>query len=484
MRTIVACIYLSCVAHSAFADQSTDKLRQEFEVYKAASEARIDSLENQLTNRTDLTEAEIEGLRKLNERGTFDFEFHGYLRAGYGIDGQGNAQAAFQAPNAESKYRLGNEAETYLETTFLTKTPPETTGSKDKTFETQIRLAYSIPSGNNANYESTFSLREAYGTAGGLMEDNPTATWWAGQRFYSRIQVHMTDYWYRDMSGYGGGIENVAIGDTMKIGLAWIGGSIDKLNSDGTVIANPGGQLRKDNVDLSLTEISSFGGEFRALLTYAYFDGDSIENTVGTTKSTNTVESSHGGAINLFQINEFDNGIQNLAVVQYGFASAYNFKAVLGVPTGFSVPAAGSIDTSDWRQFRFIEDISYSNNKKISASATALYQHTYLGDVPMNVVQWTSLGVRPVYHFNRHYSLATEAGWDYTNQKGGDSGSLFKLTFAPQITPEMSVLSRPALRLFFTYAWWSDAFEGQVGSITHANETAGMSAGVQLETWW
>jgi len=476
-------VFLAALPVSA--DESTEQLRQEFESYKRASETRIQTLENQISNRTDLTEDEITAIRKLNDRATLDFEFHGYLRSGYGIDGHGNAQVAFQAPNAESKYRLGNEAETYLETVFLAKTPPETTGSKDKKFETQIRLAYSIPNSNNAQYDSTFSLREAYGIAGGLIADNPTATWWAGQRFYSRIQVHMSDFWYRDMSGYGGGMENIQIGDSAKVGLAWIGGSIDTLDSDGTVFVNPDGQLRKDNLDLSLTEIALLGGEFRALLTYSHFNGDVLESSPGV---TNNVKSSHGAAVNLFQINNFDNGIQNLAVVQYGLGPAYNFRAELGLPTGFgpgNTPGnGGTIETEDFRQFRFIEDITYDAGKKVSASACALYQYSYLGNVPMNTVQWGSLGIRPVYHFNRHYSLATEAGWDYTDQKDGESGSLFKLTFAPQITPEMSVLSRPALRMFFTYAWWSDDFINMVGTPTHTGETHGLSAGVQLETWW
>ena len=480
MRVLCLLIALSVVS-TTLAAENPDQLRKEFDAYKTQTEARIAALESQVTNRTDLTQQEVEGLRMLNERGTLDFEFHGYLRAGYGVDGHGNAQVAFQAPNAESKYRLGNEAETYLETAFIAKTPPETTGSKDRKFETQIRLAYSIPNSNNANYDSEFSLREAFGTASGLIEGNPTATWWAGQRFYSRIQVHMTDFWYRDMSGYGGGIENVALGDdAAKLGLAWIGGSIDTLNSDGTVFANPDGQLRKDNIDLSITEVDSLGGEFRALLTYSYFNGDVVESAT----STNQVGNSHGLAMNLFQINEFDNGIHNLAALQYGVGPAYNFKALLALPLGFPTGYTGDIDTADFQQFRFIEDVTFDAGEKISASATALYQYSYLGDVPMDTVQWTSLGVRPVYHFNRNYSIATEAGWDYTDQKDGKSGSLFKLTFAPQITPEMSVLSRPALRAFFTYAWWSDDFQGLVGSPTHIADTEGLSAGVQLETWW
>ncbi|MDF7799854.1 carbohydrate porin [Pontiellaceae bacterium B1224] len=483
MRTLVTFLWISCLVISTLADESTDKLRQEFLAYKTASDARIQSLEDQLTNQTSLTQSEIEGLRMLNERGTFDFEFHGYLRSGYGIAANGASQVTFQAPNANAKYRLGNEAETYLETTFMAKTPEDITGSPDKKFTTILTMAYAVETANSGNFDTQLSLREAYGKAEGLIPDNPTATWWAGQRFYSRIQVHMTDFWYRDMSGYGGGIENVTIGDdAMRLGFAWIGGSIDELNANGT-IATPGTVFRKDSFDLDLTKISSLGGEFRTQLTYSYFHGQTVDTGGG-----NTVEltDSHGASINLFQINEFENGINNTAVLQLGYGAAFNFLGQMTMPNGVdltTVPNGTVFDTEDIQQVRFVEDLIYDNGGKVSASATAVYQYSD-ANIPMGQVHWTSLGVRPVYHFDRNYSIATEAGWDYTDQKDGESGSLFKLTFAPQITPQMSVLSRPALRLFFTYAWWSNEFEGQVGTPAYSTDTAGFSTGIQLETWW
>src|SRR5258706_4007620 len=47
------------------------------------------------------------------------FEFHSYFRSGYGLNSKGGAQVAFQAPGADAKYRLGNEAETYGEFIFV-----------------------------------------------------------------------------------------------------------------------------------------------------------------------------------------------------------------------------------------------------------------------------------------------------------------------------------------------------------------------------
>ena len=53
-------------------------------------------------------------IKKLEEE-VKAFEFHGQFRAGYGLNSKGGQQVAFQAPGADAKFRLGNEAETYAE---------------------------------------------------------------------------------------------------------------------------------------------------------------------------------------------------------------------------------------------------------------------------------------------------------------------------------------------------------------------------------
>jgi len=40
--------------------------------------------------------------------GDLGFRFHGYLRSGFGVDGDGKGQQPFIAPLAGSKYRLGS----------------------------------------------------------------------------------------------------------------------------------------------------------------------------------------------------------------------------------------------------------------------------------------------------------------------------------------------------------------------------------------
>ena len=52
-------------------------------------------------------------LETLQSQNFENFGFYGYFRSGFGLDSKGKAMVPFQAPNAEAKYRLGNEAETW-----------------------------------------------------------------------------------------------------------------------------------------------------------------------------------------------------------------------------------------------------------------------------------------------------------------------------------------------------------------------------------
>ena len=88
---------------------------------QAANEEAIHELERKLqasaTETRDIYHSELGApfdLTKLYDLPR-PFEFHGYLRAGYGMNGEGGKMEAFKAPGAFAKYRLGNEAETYGE---------------------------------------------------------------------------------------------------------------------------------------------------------------------------------------------------------------------------------------------------------------------------------------------------------------------------------------------------------------------------------
>ena len=68
------------------------------------------------------------------------FEFHGYFRSGYGLNSDGGQQVAFQAPGADAKYRLGNEAETYGEFIFVNNWLNPEHGSDKAWMKTEVMI--------------------------------------------------------------------------------------------------------------------------------------------------------------------------------------------------------------------------------------------------------------------------------------------------------------------------------------------------------
>jgi maltoporin len=73
---------------------------------------------------------------------------------------------------------------------------------------------------------------------------------------------------------------------------------------------------------------------------------------------------------------------------------------------------------------------------------------------------------------------------DYNTREGHNNGTVLKMTLAPQISLLNKIMSRPALRAYFTYAHWSDEFIGQVATGSFAEQNHGISMGLQMEVWW
>ena len=109
------------------------------------------------------------------------FEFHGYFRSGYGLNGDGGQQVAFQAPGADAKYRLGNEAETYGEFIFVNNWLNPDHDSDKAWMKTEVMLeANTTNSASYANFPGAggndqFRLREAFVQAGNIFDIQPDA---------------------------------------------------------------------------------------------------------------------------------------------------------------------------------------------------------------------------------------------------------------------------------------------------------------------
>ncbi|MCU1249723.1 MAG: porin, LamB type [Edaphobacter sp.] len=66
-----------------------------------------------------------------------------------------------------------------------------------------------------------FRLREAFLQAGNVLQGQPDAKFWAGERYYRRQHIDIDDFYPLDMSGYGAGVEDVNVG-IGKLALSYL----------------------------------------------------------------------------------------------------------------------------------------------------------------------------------------------------------------------------------------------------------------------
>ncbi len=404
------------------------------------------------------------------------FEFHGYMRSGFGMNGEGGKMVAFQAPGAGAKYRLGNEADTYGELGLTNNWLRADDPTKSPYIRTTAMLSYST--GENFSYDSLnnqaqgndIALRQAFVEAGNVFENAPGVKFWAGQRYYRRQDININDFYYLDMSGYGGGVEDLPIGKFGKLSLAWLGGSVDHYVTDR-------GNVAKQNIDVRLYDIQAPAGKVTLWFDYANTKGGEVHDVFNPDGSKFHIGSANGWAVGLIHrtLEEKLWGGYNEFSIQYGQGAAYNFASTLD----FSSP-----DLSDASRFRVTDQLTIQPSPHFAMQAIGVYEDTSFGG-PNSRNRWASIGARPIYFFNDRFSIALEAGIDWTKSEPlGTDGHLWKITLAPQIARGSKFFGRPVLRAFVTYAGWSDGFKGHVGGTAYENATEGLSYGLQAEAWW
>jgi len=411
-----------------------------------------------------LREADVK-IEKLQEQ-LSSFEFHGYFRSGYGLNSLGGQQVAFQAPGAGAKYRLGNEAETYAELIFVNNWLNPEHNSDKAWMKTEVMIeANTTNSANYANFAAgtgndQFRFREAFVQAGNVLESQPDAKFWAGERFYRRQHIDIDDFYPLDMSGYGAGVEdfNVGIG---KLALSYLSGARPD-------IITQNGNLTKSNVDLRFYDLKGPAGLWAGWFDFATSKG-------GTTTMGTLIPSTTGYAFGLRHQRLEWHGGYNAFGVQYGTGPASNFSTAIDDPTAFINSTA---------RFLVTEQVVFQPNDRFAVMPIFIYQRTKDGNPQHDWNQWVSFGARPEVFLTKYLSLAFEGGFDHTQSRGQYDGWLRKFTIAPQLGAGRKFFSRPVLRAFLTYASWSNGLRGFVGGEPYLNRTSGLTYGVQAETWW
>ncbi len=495
--------------HSDDLQQQIKQLKQEYEQKIAELEKRLAALERKaaapkaaLTEKQTITVNEAaqeiakslggmsdEDVKQLQEQTTTDttygqlmsadakiagleqqaraFEFHGYLRSGFGLNSVGGQQVAFQAPGAGAKFRLGNEAETYGEFTFVNnwlnpnQAPGNTWIKTQATIEANTSNSASYANFTNGIGNDQFRLREAFVQVGNAIASNPGARFWAGEQYYRRYHIDIDDFYVLDMSGYGAGVQDL----DMKIGklaVAFLAGARPDILTNF-------GNYAKSNIDVRLYDVAVPAGRLALWYDYAYAKG-------GTEPNGTAIAAADGADFGIRHTRTELHGGFNTFSVQYGKGAASDSSTSLEDPTPF---------LKNTKVLLIQDNLLIQPNPNFGIMALFIYRRSRDGNPQNGPAQWYSCGARPEFFFTKHLSLALEPGVDrVTTSSGLQTGWLRKFTIAPQIGAGRLYMSRPVLRLFATYADWSDGLRGSVGGVPFANRTSGLTYGVQMETWW
>ena len=409
-------------------------------------------------------------------------DFKGYARSGIGWTGSGGEQQCFQATGAQSKYRLGNECETYAEL----KLGQEVWKEGDKSFYFDTNVAYSVSQQND--WESTSpAFREANVQGKNLIEWLPGSTIWAGKRFYQRHDVHMIDFYYWDISGPGAGIENIDLGFG-KLSLAATrssesGGSATFADRDANGDRIYDNVVPNDVFDVRLAGLETNpGGTLELGVDYGHTNiPDDYYLQPGASKDGWLFTAEHTQSM-MKGFNKF--------VLQYGTDSMTS--------NGKGIPQGGSVD-NDGSMWRVLDHGAITLADRWDLMYVGMYQNIDRDN--NNGTEWWTVGVRPMFKWTPIMSTLLEVGYDNVkSQKTDDKNSQYKITLAQQWQAGDSIWSRPAIRVFATYAKWDEKWgyannsdTGYTSGVAYSDTSAKTFSrgdndewtfGAQMEIWW
>ncbi|WP_111496997.1 MULTISPECIES: maltoporin [Marinobacter] len=389
-------------------------------------------------------------------------DFHGYFRSGIGSTVGGGDQACFQAQGAGAKYRLGNECETYAEVQL----GDEVWSEGDTSFYVDSMIAYVTDQENDGEFSSdddaNIGVRQFNVRGTNVIKSLPGSTLWIGKRYYKRHDIHINDFYYWDVSGPGAGLEDIDVG-TGKLHVAWTRSTNDETGTN----VDDDDEVTNDIIDVRWTDIPvNPNGNLEVGFDYGSANLTDEQEDAGVEDDQNgyLVTAEHHQTEFLGGFNKF--------TVQYATDS------MIGGPG-----KANSSAVNEGDMLRVIDHGVIPLGSKMDMFYAAIYQDVSLDDD--TGARWLSAGVRPTYYWSQLMSTAVEVGLDQVSPEasGEDDYDLQKITLSQQWEPDATFFARPQLRLFATYAHWSDNYNAASESIEDS-ETDGLTFGAQAEVWW
>ena len=360
-------------------------------------------------------------------------------------------------------------------------------------------------------------------------------TFWGGQRFYDRYDIHPSDYFFLNTSGIGAGAYNIPLGPG-SLAIAYFGGIrsgtgnffLDDTSFDNFTLDAWGGtgDFYRHVFDVRWGDVDFLGGKLKLVLIGSYQQGGNftVNYNDGTTGQGH-VENSGGvgggivqqwdlppnwGKLSFIQVGllygwglvDFDPSGVNLDKLNNAYLSALAADGVTLSPTGTNNGPFRSVDPyNNSQQGRANIFWVWNPTDNFSLGTWAQYQYNDQGFTSYQVVDGNiqstegdnhlfSAGIRPYYWLWGPFAIQAAAAYAYlsNNRRSGaafgDGGSLGIITIAPTIKPRGGFFTRPELRAFATFAVWSDELKGAIGSPAYSEKNYGWLFGVQAETWF
>mgnify|MGYP000393765871 CR=1 FL=1 len=427
----------------------------------------------------------------LASQAAFAVDFHGYFRSGVGVSGDGDMVKY----NVNKVGRLGNENDTYGEVQL----GQEVFNKDGKTFYVDSMFAMASNGSNDwegtgtvcnfdakqCNGDSDFALRQFNVQAKGLLGFAPEATLWAGKRYYQRHDIHISDFYYWNISGAGAGIEGIQAGPG-KISFAWVRNDRSAADVFGqytqTGVDANGDPTYQKNEDLNVNtlDVRYAGiplwqdGSLEVGAMYALVNETDAQKDLKNDNMKN-------GVMLTAELTQGILGGFNKTVLQYGTEGYSKTMAFYGDGSWYGAEAKDGADG-----FRII------NHGVISMGDSWDLSHMLSYGVGNKMWDgndsWTAFAgvVRPVYKWNDVMKTEFEFGYGKDTNKSTSgsktSNDYQKFTVAQAFAAGKGFWARPEIRVFASYL--KQGGDGNNNVFNSGKDDNTMNYGVQAEAWW
>lgn len=396
------------------------------------------------------------------------FGTKGYFRIQTVLDDE-KSDVCFKAVGAKTKYRLGNECDSYL----MLGLYQDIVLDNGIRIHNQIRPIFTSPNHKKMEY---IRLDELYSEVYNIFDDN-SASIWFGRRFYKRYDSFLSDFFFFTISGDGFGINNIDLGE-FDLSYSFLFNDIDPtvvIGDERILFQSHDIRLEKD-VDR---------GDFTVLFHYMLLDSKNFNTTQKLEKSdgytVGAVYKDKKITNELFGMNG-----KNITGLFYGSGlarGAAKGSPYLQEPLIDDMLSSGK-NVNDSKTLRFINYNGFDNDS-IGFISNFVYEYTDNKKYEDILQNWYSFGVRPYLFLNKNFRISTEFGYDFVDDKVQNKKyTLSKFSGAFEYALKKGIWEMPVLRVYYTHATWNKNSAGMVGSSYYKDKTQGDTAGIQFEYWW